>query len=91
MQERDVEFQFSTLQDLLSDSQQQQDASRYVAQEGLFKDLYYLAGSTFANGYPEHSRGIWKIIAESLIAGPYSNLSRRQLKAPFMEQLIGVN
>ena len=91
MQERDVEFQFSTLQDLLSASQQQRDASRYVTQEGLLKDLYYLAGSTFASGYPEHSRGIWKIIAESPMAGSYSNLSRRQLKAPFMEPLIGVN
>jgi tetratricopeptide (TPR) repeat protein len=91
MTERDVGYQFSTLKDLLAGVRGSAEASKYMDQAGLFKDLYYLAGSTFASGYPQHSAGVWKIISESDAAGNYRELSRRQIKTPFMEPLLGVN
>lgn len=91
MKERDVDFEYSTIQDLLTGAGGSLDTSAYLERAGLFKDLYYLAGATFTSGYPQHSMTIWKIIANSAAAGTYRDLSRRQLKAPFVEPLLGVN
>jgi tetratricopeptide (TPR) repeat protein len=91
MKERDVEFEFLGLKDLLDEVRGNADANAYLKGAGLFKDLYYLAGATYTSGYPQHSMEIWKLISESTTAGNYQGLSRRQLKAPFVEPMLGVN
>jgi hypothetical protein len=91
MKQQDIEFEFSNLKDLLGKVKENAAASYYLESVGLFKDLYYLAGSTFTSGYPQHSAAIWKLVSESESAGGYRDLARRQLKAPFMEPLLSVN
>jgi len=88
LQERDVDFQFSTLQDLLSAVEKSKELSDYALGAELYKDLYYLAGATFAAGYPRHSLVLWKLISSIASAGPFQGLSLKQIKSPWIEPLL---
>jgi tetratricopeptide (TPR) repeat protein len=89
LRESDVDYQFTTLQDMLSAVTTNPELASYVAASDFFKDLYYLAGATFANGYPAHAVAAWKLIAGQAGAGMYQELSRKQLRKPFIEPLLG--
>jgi len=89
LQERDVDFQFSTLQGLLSAVQKSKELSDYAHGVELYRDLYYLAGATFAAGYPQHSIDIWKLLSGFESAGPWQGLSLKQVKSPWIEPLLG--
>lgn len=88
--ERDVDYGFTTLPDMLAVTEKNADMRAYAASSGFYKDLYYLAGSMFANGYPQHAIGIWKTLSVVPSAGQYRDLSLRQLKKPFVEPLLAV-
>jgi tetratricopeptide (TPR) repeat protein len=87
--EADVEYQFSNLHDLLSSAESNKSLQAFVTETGFYKDLYYLAGSTFADGYPTHAMDIWRLVASENAAGAYRDSSSRQLKRPFVEPLLG--
>jgi len=89
LHDMDVDYQFQTLSDMLAAVGSHKELASFVSTSGLFADLYYLAGSSYASGLPTHAVEIWKIIASSKIAGTYASLSARQLKAPWTERLIG--
>ena len=86
---RDVDYQFTTLADMLAAVQGKKDLAQYVANSNLFRDLYYLAGASYAAGFPAHATQIWKLVAGSSISGSYASLSARQLKAPWVEKVLG--
>lgn len=88
--ERDVDQEFPNLATLLDVVDRSPELRVYAASSGLFKDLYYLAGSTFAAGYPSHATVIWKLLAAKRVAGQFSEMSARQLRKPFVEPLLGV-
>ncbi len=90
MLERDVDFEFTTLQDLLAGAERIPDLRAYAVSSGLYRDLYYLAGSMFANGFPRHASTLWKTLAAAPSAGQYRDLSTRQLKKPFVEPLLTI-
>jgi hypothetical protein len=86
----DVEYEFSTLAELLAAVDGRPDLRSYASVSGLYRDLYYLAGSAF-NKYPQHSLGIWRLLSNAPSAGQYKDLSTRQLKTPFREPLLTVS
>ncbi len=86
---RDFDYQFTTLADMLSAIKGKKDLAQYVAGSSFFRDLYYLAGASYAAGFPAHSTQIWKLVSASTIAGNYSDLAARQLKAPWVEKVLG--
>lgn len=86
--ERDVDYEFTGVADLLAGIDANADLRAYAASSGLYKDLYYLAGATFADGYPRHANGLWKALSGLASAGLYRDLSARQLKKPFIEPLL---
>ncbi len=88
--ERDVDFEFSTLSELLTAVNSDDELKAYATSTGLFKDLYYLAGSTFADGYPQHAAGLWKLLSSLPAAGQFRDLAARQLKKPFVEPLLTI-
>jgi tetratricopeptide (TPR) repeat protein len=88
LRQRDVEYGFTTLDDFLGIVEKNADLREYAATYGLYKDLYYLAGTTFAEGLPAHAVSIWKLLAGSATAGTYQDLARRQVKKPWIEPLI---
>jgi len=90
MLERDVDYQFSTVADMLAAVDRNADLTSYAVSAGLYKDLYYLAGAMFANGFPRQATNLWKALATVSAAGEYRDLSVRQLKKPFVEPLLTV-
>jgi tetratricopeptide (TPR) repeat protein len=89
LRDSDVDYQFSTLQAALAAVAADKELAAFVAGSDFFKDLYYLAGSAFANGYPEHAVTLWKLIAGQAAAGAWQVKARAQLKKPVTEPLIG--
>jgi hypothetical protein len=89
LKEADVEYEFTTLHDLISSLESNRSLQAYAADTGFYKDLYYLAGATFADGYPQHALDIWRLIAAEDTAGVYKALSVRQLRKPYVEPLLG--
>jgi tetratricopeptide (TPR) repeat protein len=86
--ERDPQFQFDGLSDFLSLAVKTQDLRQYLSGSTVFADLYYLGGSLFQTGKPEHAVSLWKTVASSQLAGKYRDLARRQIKSPWMEPYL---
>jgi len=89
LQERDINYEFSSLQDVLTAVEKSSELQRFTNEVDFFKDLYYLAGSTFAAGYPQHALDLWGLLARYTSSGSYQDLSRRQVKSPRTEPLLG--
>jgi tetratricopeptide (TPR) repeat protein len=89
LRERDVNYEFSSLQDVLAEVEKSPELQSFVGEVDLYKDLYYLAGATFADGYPQHALDLWSLISKFPSGGMYQGLSRQQLKSPRIEPLLG--
>jgi hypothetical protein len=86
--ERDADYQFGTFSDLLRRVDTSQELMRYAEETGLYADIYYLAGSTYASGFPKNARVMWKMVSEHASAGKYRDLSARQAAKPWLEPLL---
>jgi hypothetical protein len=91
LNEKDPEFQFTTVTDLLQKIDDDQELGRYADETGFFSDLYYLAGSMYASGLPLNAKTIWRMISKCNTAGTYKDLSARQFSKPWLEALIRVD
>ena len=89
LREKDINYEFNSLETVLTAVEKDGDLQRFANEVDLYKDLYYLAGSTFAAGYPQHALDLWSLISKYASAGAYQDLSRRQVKSPRTEPLIG--
>ena len=90
LHERDADFEYSSLVHLLTLVSKTSEAALFLKEIGFFKDLYYLAAATYASGYPQTASELWKVIAGYSAAGTYQDLSRKQLKTPWIEPLLSV-
>jgi len=90
LRESDINYEFTSLRDVLAAVEKSADLQSFVRDIELYKDLYYLAGSTFAAGYPQHAVDLWRLISSFQGSGIYQDLSRRQVKSPSIEPLLGV-
>jgi hypothetical protein len=88
LRERDVEWEFSSFEALLQAVDEHKELQEYVVGVGLFSSLYYLAGSTFASGYPKSAMALWRLVASANQAGEYADLSAKQLKKPWIEPTL---
>jgi tetratricopeptide (TPR) repeat protein len=88
LRERDVEWEFSSFEALLQAVDEHKELQEYVVGVGLFSSLYYLAGSTFASGYPKSAMALWRLIASAKQAGEYAELSAKQLTKPWIEPTL---
>jgi len=89
LRERDINYEFSSLQEVLAAVEKSSELQRFASEVDFYKDLYYLAGSTFAAGYPQHALDLWSLVTRFASSGVYQDLSRRQFKSPRTEPLIG--
>ncbi len=88
LSEQDVDFQFTSLSDFLHIAEADKTVAQYLTESDVYKDLYYLAGSSFGAEYPAHSMSIWKLLSQSKLSGKYADLSRRQITAPWIEPYL---
>ena len=89
LRERDINYEFASLQYVLAAVEKSSDLQSFIGEVELYKDLYYLAGATFADGYPQHALDLWGLISRFTSAGTYQDLSRRQVMNPHIEPLLG--
>jgi tetratricopeptide (TPR) repeat protein len=89
LRERDINYEFISLKDVLNAVEKSNELQRFANEVDFYKDLYYLAGSTFAAGYPQHALDLWSLISRSPGSGKYQDLSRRQFNSPRTEPLLG--
>jgi tetratricopeptide (TPR) repeat protein len=89
IRDRDINYEFASLKDVLAAVEKSSDMQGFVREVDLYKDLYYLAGATFADGYPQHALDLWGLISGFASSGTYQDLSRRQVKSPRIEPLLG--
>ena len=89
LHDMDVDYEFTNLADMLTAVQAHKEVSSFASNGSFFKDLYYLAGASYAAGFPAHSTQLWKLLSTSRLAGAYAALSVRQLKSPWMEKVLG--
>jgi tetratricopeptide (TPR) repeat protein len=88
LHDRDTDYEFSSLSTTLIDAAKNKEATAFLKEVDFFKDVYYLACTTYAGGYPQTALAIWKMIAQSTEAGTYQDLSKRQIKSPWIEPLL---
>ena len=87
--ERDADYEFSSLSELLTAVDSDPELKAYALSTGLFADFYYLAGSTYQT-FPFRAQDIWKSLSMVQAAGKFKDLSARQLKKPFLEPLLRI-
>ncbi len=86
--ERDVEWEFTSFESLLASAAAHRDLADFAQESGLFRNTYYLACATWASMYPKAATALWKILGKLEAAGEYAELSRRQLKKPWVEPYL---
>jgi tetratricopeptide (TPR) repeat protein len=86
--ERDVEWEFTSFESLLRAASGPRELQEYAQSSGLFRNTYYLACATWASMYPKLATSLWRLLGQLESAGEYAELSRRQLKAPWVEPYL---
>jgi tetratricopeptide (TPR) repeat protein len=85
---RDIDFEFRTLSDYLTSANTDADTAMYLQTVNIYKDLYYLAGSTYAQGSPMIASSIWKVLSSLSVSNRYSDLSKDQIRSPWIEPYL---
>jgi tetratricopeptide (TPR) repeat protein len=91
LRDRDVEYQFTSLEDLLARLAANRDLLSYADETQFYKTLYYLGAASAAAGNLPAARATWILLAAQQPAGQFQDLSRRQLARPFVEPLLSVD
>ncbi len=89
--EKDPDYQFSTFESLIQYLPSHSSVDQFLSSSDVYSDLYYLAGSSFAKGYPSHAFSIWRVLSRADHAGKYIDLSSRQLKSPWLEPYLKIS
>jgi tetratricopeptide (TPR) repeat protein len=85
----DPEYQFATLDGLIKRTRTNPSLQGYLVDSDVAADLYYLAGSVFQNGNPQHAQSLWQLLVGwGGIAGRYADLSRKQIRSPWLEPYL---
>jgi tetratricopeptide (TPR) repeat protein len=86
--ERDVEWEFTSLEALLRSTAGNRELIEFAEGTDLYRNTYYLACSTWASMYPKLATGLWRLLGQLEEAGEYGDMSRRQLKKPWVEPYL---
>ena len=83
-------FEYTTLASFVRAAASRPAVRSYLIESGFFRVLYYLAAATYAAERPGTARELWTVLArvEPELAGAYAELSRRQLRQPWIEPRI---
>jgi hypothetical protein len=87
----DPEYRFDSLDDLLQSLQRRERIRRYLEDEGLFENLYYLAATANAAGFETQARDIWTSLTLTVAAGRFRTLAEKQLVSPWVDPLYSLD
>jgi hypothetical protein len=86
--ERDVEWEFTSFDALLRSTEGNRELTGFAEGADLYRNTYYLACSTWASMYPKLATGLWRLLGQLDAAGEYRDMSRGQLKKPWVEPYL---
>ncbi len=86
----DPEYDFSTMDNLLTMAARDKRVSDYFASANLYRDLYYLAAALFAEGHGNRAASIWRIVAKWSPHDMWYRRSLAQLQKPYIEPILNI-
>jgi len=88
----DPTFEFRSLGQFLEVGLRRPNIRSFLRDGGFFGVAYHLAASTWAAGQRAQARELWRLLAglrlEPSLLGDFGELSRRQLRSPWVEPLL---
>jgi tetratricopeptide (TPR) repeat protein len=90
LRSRDSDFEFDTLSAIFQIERGSKEITEYLVSTDAFRCLYYLAGSVWSTSYSGRAMEIWKLLSVTSQAGNYADLSKKQLKKPWIEPRLEV-
>ncbi len=87
----DPDYKYKDLNHCLILASQKNRTSEYLKKTDLFKNLYYLAASLYAENEINLSKNIWKIVKNHPEAGIWSEKSGKQYFSPYIEPLLSLD
>lgn len=90
LRSRDSDFEFRALSNIFSIERGSAEIMDYLHSVEAFRCLYYLAGSLWSTSYTGRAMEIWKLLSETTQAGTYADLSKKQLKKPWLEPRLEI-
>jgi tetratricopeptide (TPR) repeat protein len=87
---RYIDFRFTSISDYFSSTRSDKDISLYFQNIDIYRDIYYLAGSTYAQGRPIIAFSVWRNLSIIGQNSKYSQLARDQMKSPWIEPYLQI-
>ena len=84
---REFDFEFTTLEDLMSLVRQRPDLEDFLEECEYFRTAHYLATALYASGKTKPSRELWALLAGSDKAGEWGERARRN-RSPVIERAV---
>lgn len=84
-------YSFSSLDNLFLLATKHPRINNFLNSSNIFKDLYYLAASLYANGDGERAAAIWKLIMRHTPMNTWWLRSDAQLSSPHIEPIINIS
>jgi tetratricopeptide (TPR) repeat protein len=85
------EFEFTTLRAFIDIALSRSNLREYLTGENFFSMLYYLAAASYAAQLTARAEVIWEYLAETPAALRFQELSRRQLRSPWVESYLNTS
>jgi tetratricopeptide (TPR) repeat protein len=85
---KNSEYRFTTLGDLMRETERRAEVKTYRREIEYFRSLYYLGAALYANGKTAPARSIWQFVSIAEDSGEWAGRSRTQLRAPFVEKAV---
>jgi hypothetical protein len=83
-------FVYDTLERFVAEGMGEPAVRKYLVESAFSEMLYYLATATYAAGRQLRAQEVWRAVASlpTELAGPYRDLARRQLEAPWVDPYL---
>lgn len=91
LKNQNPDFQFSTVDKLFLTASGDSRVNDYLRSTHLFRDLYYLASSLYAEGHRERAVALWRLVMRQSPMDTWHLRSAAQIDSPHIEPIININ
>lgn len=86
--ERDPIYTFVSMEGLFIDCAGKEYLTGFLERSDIFRNLYYLGCTLYAEGEPAHARDLWTLVNTYDTKGVWQARSAEQLRSPFIEPVL---
>lgn len=85
LRKKDPDYEFEETGECLRLIMREKRLRNYVEKTELFKIMYYLAASLFAEGYLQRADALWRFVVDWSMTESWRNRAEAQLSQPYIE------